>query len=193
LTELEPADRAEHLARINRGLEMAEQLGNPNGIAYGKRNLGGAIWKVEPERARPLLEQALATAVPLGLELLAGQTRNALARLLASEGRPREALELMATAIEAHVRAGAVSELDLDLAVCADCFVAIGELPLAKVIVDAIHLATADVYETYALAALGARITSLLELLGDDGGGTSAPFIDLVEAASMVVAAVRGG
>ena len=191
MTELEPAELAEHLARITRGLEKAEQLGNPNGIAYGKRNLGGAIWKVEPERARPLLEQALATAVPLGLELLAGQTRTALARLYTSEGRPWDALRLMGAAIEAHVRAGAVSELDLDLAVCADCFVAVGDLHLAKVIVDAVHVARADVYVSYDLAALDARITSALERAVDDSGGTTAPAIDLVEAASRVMAAVR--
>jgi hypothetical protein len=191
VSELEPAELAEHLARIIRGLEKAEQFGNPNGIAYGKRNLGGAIWKGDPERAKPLLEQALSTAVPLGLELLAGQTRTALARLHTSGGRPWDALQLMAVAIEAHVRAGAVSELDLDLAVCVDCFVAIGDLHLAKVIVDAVHVARADVYASYNLAALDARITSVLDQLVDDSGGTAVPAIDLVEAASRVIAAVR--
>jgi hypothetical protein len=192
LTELEPAELAEHLARITRGLEKAEQYGNPNGIAYGKRNLGGAIWKVDPERARPLLEQALATAVPLGLELLAGQTRNALARLLTAEGRPWDALRLMAVAIEAHIRAGAVSELDLDLAACADCFVAIGDLSLAKIIIDAIRGANADVYDSY-VARLDGHVTSTLNSTADDdgGGGTTDTVIDLVEAASMVIAATH--
>jgi predicted ATPase/DNA-binding CsgD family transcriptional regulator len=192
LTELEPAELAEHLARITRGLEKAEQYGNPNGIAYGKRNLGGAIWKTDPERARPLLEQALATAVPLGLELLAGQTRSALARLLTSEGRPWDALRLMAVAIEAHIRTGAVSELDLDLATCAGCFVTIGDLHLAKVIVDAIHGAKADVYDSY-LAGLDSHITSALDLMVDDGSGATVAGIDLVEAAGRVIAAVHAG
>jgi hypothetical protein len=191
LTELRPAELAEHLARITRGLEKAAKLGNPNGIAYGKRNLGGAIWKAEPERARPLLEQALATAVPLGLELLAGQTRNALARLHMAAGRPLDALQIMTVAIESHVRAGALSELDLDLAVCAGCFVATGDLHLAKVIVDAIHVGNVDVYETYGLAALDAHITSALEQVVDASGRPTVPAIDLVEAASWVIAAVR--
>ena len=193
LTALSPAETAVHLARITRGLEKAEQYGNPNGIAYGKRNLGGAIWKVDPERARPMLEQALATAVPLGLELLAGQTRNALARLLATEGRPRDALRLMAVAIEAHIRTGAVSELDLDLAVCADCCVAVGDLHLAKVIIDAIHRAKADVYELYDLAALDARITSTLGLKVEDEAAAADIAVDLVDAAIRVLAVAHAG
>jgi hypothetical protein len=187
LTKLDPSELAEHLSRIRRGLEVAEEFGNPNGIAYGQRNLGGAIWKTDPERARPLLEQALATAVPLGLELLAGQTRAALARLQTSQGQPWDALQLMVVAIEAHVRAGAVSELDLDLAVCAECLVAIGDLRLAKVIVDALRVHHFDVY----VAALDAHVAAALALIDDDGTETTVTPIDLVDAAGQVIAAVR--
>jgi hypothetical protein len=100
----------------------------------------------------------------------------------------------MAVAIEAHIRAGAVSELDLDLAACADCFVAIGDLSLAKIIIDAIRGANADVYDSY-VARLDGHVTSTLNSTADDdgggGGGTTDTVIDLVEAASMVIAATH--
>ena len=103
-------------------------------------------------RARPgMLERAIVTAVPLGLELLAGQARGALARLLTSRGRPWDALHVMETAIEAHTRAGARSELDQDLATCAQSFVAVGNIAVAKVIVESVQVASPLVYDLFGL------------------------------------------
>lgn len=190
---VEPADVDEHLQRINRGFEMAQQFGNPNCIAYGARNLGGAICRTDPDRAQPLLERALATAVALGLELLAGQTRGALARLLTSRGRPWEALNIMAVALEAHIRAGARSELDADLAVCAHCLVAAENLGVAQLIIDAVQVANPFIYELFGLPALNAQITSLVEPAGDARREATTGALDLVEAAGRVIDVIRAG
>jgi hypothetical protein len=188
--DLAPDKLARNLARINEAVDMAERLGNPNCIAYGARNLGGAIWKSDPDRAQLLLERALATAVPLGLELLAGQTRGLLAGLHTSRRRPWTALRIMTSALQAHIRAGAMSELAVDLAPCAHAFVAVGHLQLAKLIVVAVRAADADLDTAFALTALDSHITSLLATAPGEHDGVTTKAVDLVEIAGKVIEAV---
>ena len=82
-----------HLQRIRLGSELAAQLDNPNGIAYASKNLGAALVMREPDLAEHLLQQSLAIAGPLGLELLAGQAQNracaAVLRTRPPSRRPR--------------------------------------------------------------------------------------------------------
>jgi hypothetical protein len=87
--------------------------------------------------------------------------------------------------------------LDADLAVCAHCFVAAGSPHLAKLIVDAVHLARPDFFEFLGLAALDATITASLvgssAMNGPDGTDLTNGTLDLVGVASLVIATVNAG
>jgi hypothetical protein len=128
-----------HLQRIRLGSELAAQLGNPNGIAYASKNLGAAVVTREPDLAERLLEQSLAIAGPLGLELLAGQARTSLAQLYSGLGRPRDALDVLAVALRAHLRAGALSDLAYALALMLPDVARVGQPLLAASPIGALH------------------------------------------------------
>jgi predicted ATPase/DNA-binding CsgD family transcriptional regulator len=157
-TRLPPEQRDEWLARINAAMEMAEGLGNPHLIAYGERNLAGALMTTEPKRALQLLESALATAEPLGVETLVGQIRASIAVIHAGRGRSLDAIRVMATGLKSHVRTGAYSELVVDLTVCTRPLFDLGEEPLLERLLCAIGASHLIVDGAVEPAALGADL-----------------------------------
>ena len=115
-----------------------------------------------PGAAHRLLEHALATAEPLGLELLVGQIRSLIGVLLAGDGRPHDAMGVMATAIDSHLRAGAYSELAVDLAVCTRPLLDLGDDRLVRRVLTALGATHAIVDGEVDRSALGAGLFAWL-------------------------------
>jgi hypothetical protein len=127
-------DRESHLDRINVANTMAADFGNPNGIAYGAANLGEAISLVDPDRGEQLLSRAIETAIPLGLGLLAGQARRALALLWLRRHQPADALGVLASALQDSLRSGSIIEVGVELEMSSDVCAALGLVDLAEAI-----------------------------------------------------------
>jgi predicted ATPase/DNA-binding CsgD family transcriptional regulator len=127
-------DVAVHLERINRANTMAEELGNPNGIAYGAATLGEALSRVDPVAAERLLTRAIDNAVPLELGILTSQARRALAQLWLHRGQPADALVVLASALRESVQSGSMVDVDVELAISAKACAVLGDTELAEVI-----------------------------------------------------------
>ena len=90
--EFAPAEVVAALSQIREVAALADDLGNPNGVAYASRTLGAALRRTDPEEALSLLERSLALSLPLGVELTATQARQALTQVYTDVGRPLDAL-----------------------------------------------------------------------------------------------------
>ncbi len=109
-TESAEADAA-GLAQIRTAAALAEDLGNPNAIAFACMTLGGAVRRREPAEAIALLERSLTIAAPLDLELTATQAQRELAATYLSLGRIDEALNVIGGHLARHLRAAGVTEV----------------------------------------------------------------------------------
>ena len=152
------AERDDHMSRIRDALRLAEQLGNPNGVAYATFIYGGVLFDTEPDQVEPLLRRALDMAAPLGLELLCGQIRDALATLYMRTGRRKQAVENLADSLRAHLRSGATFELPRDLATCAGFLADIGDNARAAEALGAVRSIGPSVDEWYAIPAVAAKL-----------------------------------
>ncbi len=119
------------LPRIRECVALAEQLDNPNGLAYAARVLGSALSRTEPDQARDLLQRSLDLAEPLQLELLIPQSLLELSRVEHTLGDPVAAIGHIVDTIALRHRTGAHVDLIYDIASAAHAFADLGDDELA--------------------------------------------------------------
>jgi hypothetical protein len=156
------AEYTEHLDRIRLGARLADELGNPNGIAYASFLLGGATMISEPEMAEGLLVRAIESAVPLGLELLTGQARVCLAKLCAGTGRRGQAFAILADSIRDHLRSGALFELPHDVLLCATLMSDLGDHATATRVVGSVRAAYVSDNDLFTLGGFEKQLATQL-------------------------------
>lgn len=158
-----------HLERINRANTMAEELGNPNGIAYGAANLGEAICRADPPAAERLLTRAIDNAVPLELGILTSQARRALAQLWLHGGKPSDALEVLARALRESLQSGSMVDVDVELEISAKACASLGDTALASEIRRQLE-AAADDRRDAAIVELARRVINNATAFASPGG-----------------------
>lgn len=132
--ELPAGEVTAHRRRIEEAAELAEQFGNPNGVAHACMALGGALRAVDPHRALELLERSLNIAAPLDLELTANDTRRYLAQLYCDLSRHEDAVALMGPTLQRHRRAGAWATVWVAVTALACPLAATGHQRLAAIV-----------------------------------------------------------
>ena len=81
-------------AEVRRVTQLAEQLGNENGIVFAVLVLGEALKPSALEEATALFERSLSLSEPLGVENTSTQARRSLITAYTAVGRPLDALAL---------------------------------------------------------------------------------------------------
>ena len=86
-------------------LKIAREVGDPHGVAGTLTNLGAvAVWSDQLTEARAFLEEALPLWQRLGLDYGRAETIEMVGVLLGKEGRPVDAVKLLAVAADMRVR-----------------------------------------------------------------------------------------
>ncbi|MEO5899530.1 MAG: LuxR C-terminal-related transcriptional regulator [Ilumatobacteraceae bacterium] len=184
-------DIQRYTARIRHGMDMAERLGCPNGMAFAAMTLGTALAFSDAAQARSLLERSLTIAAPLGLELLAFQARRGLAIAHASSGQPADALRVIADSLSAHLRNGNSAEFAEDLATSVGPLVDIGEHDLATVIVNVINRAVQAGETVLPIAFAYPEAAATLSAATIEGTAQRSKALTLVDVVSEFVATVN--
>ena len=176
-----------HLARIAEARQQAEELGNANGVAYATMTSGLALVRRDQPAAARLLRQAIDIAAPLELEITVAQARRGLAALYAELGRPHDALDLVAPAIEQHLRTGASAELWVAVASALQPLAVLGRERTAARALGALQARPiSGLQRATPLGDLEARLTAAL---GEDGAATlraDGAHLSLIDAAHEV-------
>jgi len=189
-----PAELETHLTRIRDAMQQAEELGNPNGIAYASMVLGSALSTIDPDEAERLLLSSLGPAVHLGLALMLGQARSGLYDLYVAQGRALDALRVIADATREHLRVGFLSDLAYDVLECSMQLLHLDRHPelAARAIAIARHMQDEIMKGIYAYDEYEALLISRIGADAYAREAAHARGVGIVGVAREVLAAVDG-
>jgi predicted ATPase len=185
LTWLADSERSRPLAE--KGIAMAEQLGDVMGVALGKSSLGWSIFYTEPKLALAVFEEGVAAArtagdEPLEMESLMGQawTHLRLGRLDEATDRASQVIELGERVGIAYITSFALLTLGAVRAAKGDLGTAVGHYAdaLRRAHSAGAHVGTALALDAIASVAIdrgdvdrGIRLSSAADRLRKDIGG----------------------
>ena len=139
----------------------ATRFNNPYLGASGEIYHALTIDRTDPERAIGLVTAALAKTQCLEISLLTTQAQNALATIHTRAGRPFTALAGLRDALVEHVRAGVITDVLADLAVCVRPLSAVTDAPTVDALIADIQRAHPATAEAYRLANFAHHIADI--------------------------------